>query len=188
MYSSRYAEMMLSNAPVTTESGLTYRPVGFDYWCVAGQPMVWLERVKTHIYRADDVSVFVSWPEVNRISDNSIKPVVIVWQMLPEQSPGCKVVCTTTSELWMCQMFSKYLSRCQPSHHHLMLFAHVKSWADIFSVVFSRLANLAFRDGQFPSMLWDCMGPAITQEGWCGMGRSGELQTDIKHFNDLQTL
>ena len=41
--------------------------------------------------------------------------------------------------------------------------------------------------GSVPCMLQDHTGSAITEEGWCWPGRSGEFQTDIKSLDRLQS-
>ena len=60
----------------------------------------------------------------------------------------------------------------------------LKSCTDQFAVIIARLANLSFRDGQFPACFK--IAEATAQKAWCWSGSSGELQADIQPLNDLK--
>jgi len=75
----------------------------------------------------------------------------------------------------------------QPCRHHLMSFQlHCRSHSHIRCRHYHTCQPVTLQ-GSVHMVLLDCTSLAITQESWCGPGRSGELQADIEPFNDLQS-
>jgi len=62
----------------------------------------------------------------------------------------------------------------------------LKSCADQFAVIIAQLANLSFRDGQFPACLKIAEVLPLLKKAWRRSGSSGELQADIQLLNDFQ--